>query len=152
MASTMSSSPHMTHVWQNECAMFGHVRRSGRHGMWYFAVPGPRMKLERSPSGRTSDTIFCRAVSSRFRLNPLIAGALTETTGIEVYAATTFAMAPVAPCPTSQTDLRFVSSRSMYRVFHIRCNTARHERDWTAYPRREQDRETLRRLAEVKIR
>jgi hypothetical protein len=39
-----------------------------------------------------------------------------------------------------------------YRVSHIRCSTARHARGCAACPRREQDKATLRRLAEVKTR
>jgi hypothetical protein len=37
-----------------------------------------------------------------------------------------------------------------YRVSHIRCSTARHERDCAACSRREQGKATLRRLAAVK--
>jgi hypothetical protein len=38
----------------------------------------------------------------------------------------------------------------IYRVSHIRCSTARHERGCAACPRREQGKATLRRLAAVK--
>jgi hypothetical protein len=39
-----------------------------------------------------------------------------------------------------------------YRVSHIKCSTAHHERGRAACPRREQGKATLRRLAIVKIR
>jgi hypothetical protein len=40
----------------------------------------------------------------------------------------------------------------LYRVSHIGCNTARHEKDCVACPRCEQDKATLRRLAAIKTR
>jgi hypothetical protein len=47
-----------------------------------------------------------------------------------------------------ETDLYW----GFYRVSHIRCSTAPHERGCAACPRREQDKTTLRRLAAVKTR
>jgi hypothetical protein len=44
------------------------------------------------------------------------------------------------------------SSYPCYRVSHIRCSTARHARGCAACPRREQGKETLKRLAAVKTR
>jgi hypothetical protein len=49
----------------------------------------------------------------------------------------------------SQFRLNFMTK---YRVSHIRCSTALHERDCVACPRREQGKATLRRLAALKTR
>jgi hypothetical protein len=40
----------------------------------------------------------------------------------------------------------------IYRVSHIRCSTARHEKGCTACPRREQGKGTLKRSVAVKTR
>jgi hypothetical protein len=51
-----------------------------------------------------------------------------------------------------ESSVIYMSPCVMYRVSHIRCSTARHERGCAACPRREQDKATLRRLAAVKTR
>jgi hypothetical protein len=49
--------------------------------------------------------------------------------------------------------LRVTASRHRtYRMSHIRCDTARHEKDCAACPRREQGKTSLRRLTAVKAR
>jgi hypothetical protein len=52
----------------------------------------------------------------------------------------------------SETANLKIAAIPFYRVFHIRCSTARHERGYAACPRREQGKATLRGLATVKTR